>query len=82
MLIDKGYYDYDFNSEAAEKRQKRDEAPRKRKDSREMESVLARFGFTTRLRGGADEPEAPMTAEEMQRIAMEESAAARSGRQP
>ena len=63
LLIDKGYYDYDFTEPPKPK-------PKlKKKTTREVSSMLARFGFKTKLHDG-EKP--PMTAEEMQRIAMEE----------
>ncbi|MDE6649313.1 MAG: hypothetical protein K2K45_05235 [Muribaculaceae bacterium] len=64
LLIDKGYYDYDFTEPPKPK-------PKlKKKTTREVSSMLARFGFKTKLHDV--EKEKPMTAEEMQRIAMEE----------
>ena len=64
LLIDKDYYDYDFTEPPKPK-------PKlKKKTTREVSSMLARFGFKTKLHDV--EEEKPMTAEEMQRIAMEE----------
>lgn len=63
LLIDKGYYDYDFTEPPKPK------APLKKRSTREVGSILARFGFKTKLHDGEKKP---MTAEEMQRIAMAE----------
>lgn len=69
MLIDKGYYDYDYDQKAAEKHRGRGAAKPRKRTVQELEGIMARFGFATKLRG--NEPP-PMTAEDMQRIAMEE----------
>lgn len=64
MLMDKGYYDYDYTEP-----QRKPKTELKEKSEEEVGAMLARFGFKTKLR--SKEPK-PMTAEEMQRIAMEE----------
>ena len=64
LLIDKGYYDYDFTEPPKPK------TPLRKKSTKEIGSMLARFGFKTKLHDA--EEKKPMTAEEMQRIAMEE----------
>lgn len=43
MLIDKGYYDYDYE----EPKNKRNSAPRKAKSDAETKSMLSRFGVGT-----------------------------------
>lgn len=65
ILADKEYFDYDYK-EPEEKH----EVVIKEKSDKEVSAMLARFGFNTKLR--SKEP-TPMTAEEMQRIAMEEN---------
>ena len=61
--MDKGYYDYDY--EPVKEAQK---VEIKKKSDKEVSATLARFGFNTKLRSHKK----PLTAEEMQRIAMEE----------
>ena len=63
MLLDKGYYDYDY-SEPKEAHK----TAIKKKSDKEVSATLARFGFNTKLRSRKKS----LTAEEMQRIAMEE----------
>lgn len=62
MLIDKGYYDYDF------KHFKPKAAPQKARTNAEMANIMARFGFNTKL--GDAQTRTDVSAEEMQRIAM------------
>ena len=64
MLMDKGYYDYDY----AEPKETH-KVILKEKSDKEVSSMLARFGFKTKLRSKESKS---LTAEEMQRIAMEE----------
>lgn len=64
-LIDKGYYDYDY-----EERKRQVYASMKPKSKEEVASMLARFGFATKIGSSAKKP---LTPEEMQRIAMEEA---------
>ena len=61
--MDKGYYDYDY--EPVKEAQK---VEIKKKSDKEVSETLARFGFNTKLRSRKKS----LTAEEMQRIAMEE----------
>ncbi len=49
MLIDKGYYDYDYE----EPKRKRSSAPRKAKSDAETASMLSRFGVGTATRSEA-----------------------------
>lgn len=63
MLMDKGYYDYDYKEPEVKR-----EVVIKKKSDKEVSAMLARFGFKTKLTSEAK----PLTAEEMQRIAMEE----------
>lgn len=49
MLIDKGYYDYDYE----EPKHKRNSAPRKAKSDAETASMLSRFGVGTAARSEA-----------------------------
>ena len=46
MLIDKGYYDYDYE----EPKNKRSSAPRKAKSDAETASMLSRFGVGTAVK--------------------------------
>lgn len=62
--MDKGYYDYDYTEP-----KETHKVILKEKSDKEVSSMLARFGFNTKLR--SKEPK-PLTSEEMQRIAMEE----------
>ena len=69
MLIDKGYYDYDYSEESREKSKMR------RKHNRteaEQKAVWERMGFGHLRRPGEPKPTQPITPEDMQRIAMEE----------
>lgn len=63
--MDKGYYDYDYTEPKQTVK-----IELKEKSNKEMSSMLARFGFNTKLRTSNSQP---MTAEEMQRIAMAEN---------
>lgn len=65
MLIDKGYYDYDYQEPKmhAAKPKSYDESVR---SDEEMQSILSRFGW------GKPKASQPLTPEEAQRIAMEE----------
>lgn len=69
MLIDKGYYDYDYE----EPKRKRSSAPRKAKSDAETASMLSRFGV-----GTAAKPEnvdlRQMDMEQLQAYAMREVA--------
>lgn len=65
MLIDKGYYDYDFNQEAIDKGK-----GRKKVDKATREAAWKRMGFGALRRPGEDKKR--LTAEEAQRIAMAE----------
>lgn len=67
MLIDKGYYDYDFDAKVLENRQKRTQ--RKERTHEEKQSLFTRMGFGRVKRLGED---SPLTPDEMQRIAMAE----------
>ena len=49
MLIDKGYYDYDYE----EPKRKRSNAPRKAKSDAETASILSRFGVGTAAKADA-----------------------------
>lgn len=60
-LIDKGYYDYDY--EYVEKKQ---DVSAKAKSNEEMQQRLARFGFATRM-------VKEETPEELQQLAMSEN---------
>jgi hypothetical protein len=51
MMIDKPYYDYDYKE--FEKKQRQEEL-RPRSD-KEMGSILARFGFNTKMGDDADD---------------------------
>ena len=64
MLMDKGYYDYDYTEP-----ERKVKAVLREKSKEEIGSMLARFGFNTKLR--SKEPK-PLTPEEMQQIAMSE----------
>jgi hypothetical protein len=66
MLIDKGYYDYDFNVETIEKAK-----PKAKIDETRRKAAWERMGFG-HLRKPAEKKSGPLTAEEAQRIAMEE----------
>lgn len=66
MLIDKGYYDYDFNAEAIEKAK-----PRTKIDETKRKAAWERMGFGHLRKPGEKKPQS-ITAEEAQRIAMEE----------
>lgn len=65
MLIDKGYYDYDFNSEAVEKRQQRATI-----NEEKRRAAWERMGFGHLRKPG--EKRQPLSPEEAQRIAMNE----------
>lgn len=64
MLIDKGYYDYDY--EQPKKKHKGGSEP---KTKEELGSMLARFGFNTKL---CTSELKSLTPDAMQRIAMAE----------
>lgn len=64
MLIDKSYYDYDYSEPKTEPSVKV-----KPKSKEQLNAMLARFGFNTNLRSAQSKP---MTADEIQRVAMEE----------
>ena len=63
MLIDKGYYDYDF--EAVKKAKVEDVAPRNRE---ETQKLVARFGIGVKPSVAQGEG---MSVDELQRMAME-----------
>jgi len=67
MLIDKGYYDYDYEKpkEKPARAKSYDESV---KSDEEMRDILSRFGW-----GKPKEQPKPLTPEEMQRIAMQEA---------
>lgn len=66
MLIDKGYYDYDY-----EKPKEKPTVERHRRTHEETQRLFTRMGFGKVKKIG--EPEQPrLTPDEMQRIAMEE----------
>lgn len=72
MLMDKGYYDYDYS--APEKKQS---CPVKPKSKEELNSMMARFGFKTKLRTTEAKPLSPselqaevMREEEKKRAAL------------
>lgn len=70
MLIDKGYYDYDFDEKLARKGESKAKMrATKPKTAKQVGSMLARFGFKTKVRENG-KPKFP--PEEAQRIAMEE----------
>lgn len=64
MLIDKGYYDYDYQEPKAQATKTKSYDESVRSDD-EMQSILSRFGW------GKPKESHPLTAEEAQRIAME-----------
>jgi len=68
MLIDKGYYDYDY-SDPYDERKERLKAL-KPKSNAELQEKLSRMGFGNIM--AKEEPTQPLTPDEMQRIAMEE----------
>lgn len=68
MLIDKGYYDYDFSEEVIVKAKPKAEL--KPRSTKELTSILAKFGFKTKLRAAGEAK--PLLPEEVQRIVMEE----------
>lgn len=61
MLVDKGFYDYDYE----EPKRKRAQGPRPAMDERRLADTLKRFGV------GVKAPKS-MTMEELQRYAMDE----------
>lgn len=61
LLIDKSYYDYDY--EAVKKK-----SERKNKSASEMQSMMSRMGFATKLRTF----DKPQGAEALQAFAMQE----------
>lgn len=67
MLIDKGYYDYDFSAEAIDKSK-----PRTKIDETKRKAAWERMGFGHLRKPGEKKPQ-PLTPEEAQRIAMEEA---------
>lgn len=71
MLIDKSYYDYDFNEEAIEKQEKN---VRHNRTHEQQKAVWERMGFGNLRRPGEDKPNKhkPISPEEAQRIVMEE----------
>lgn len=75
MLLDKAYYDYDYSEEAI-RNSKPKTKPRK-KSAEEMSALLARFGFNTKIRTENTEKQ-KLSAEEMQRIVVEEMKTAKN----
>ncbi len=70
MLIDKEYYDYDYNEECANRNiEKTKSKTTKKKSAKEISSMLERFGFKTKIR--EDEPK-KISSEEAQKIVMNE----------
>ena len=63
--MDKGYYDYDYTEPKVIQK-----TELKAKSDKEMSSMLERFGFKTKLR--SKESKQPLSAEEIQNIAMNE----------
>ncbi len=74
MLIDKGYYDYDYE----EPKRKRSSAPRKAKNDAETKSMLSRFGVGTAARsesaGNAERDLRKMDMEQLQAYARQNMA--------
>lgn len=66
MLLDKGYYDYDYTEPKEHFIRRKTYEESVRSDS-EVKDILSRFGW------GKPKEEKHMTAEEMQRIAREEA---------
>lgn len=64
MLLDKSYYDYDY--EAVEEKSV---TPQKPKSKREVSAMLSRFGFQTKI--GTDKKK-PLSPEELQAEVMAE----------
>ena len=64
MLMDKGYYDYDYS--VPEKKQP---CPVKPKSKKELDAMMARFGFKTKLRTPGSKP---LTPAELQAEVMRE----------
>lgn len=54
MLMDKGYYDYDYS-----KPQERQTHKAKPKSKEELDAMMARFGFKTKLRSSSSKPLTP-----------------------
>jgi hypothetical protein len=73
MLIDKGYYDYDYQEPKKQtaKSKSYDESVR---SDEEMQSILSRFGW------GKPKASQPLTPEDAQRIAMEEAKTLKSAK--
>lgn len=69
MLIDKGYYDYDYSEEAKEKGRLRKKHNR---TEEQQKAIWKRMGFGNLRKPGEPRSTAPLAPEEMQRIAMEE----------
>lgn len=69
MLIDKGYYDYDY-SDPYDERKERLKAL-KPKSNAELQEKLSRMGFGNIM--AKEKPSQPLTPDEMQRIAMQEA---------
>lgn len=67
MLIDKSYYDYDFNEEALEKAKNR-----KKVDKKTREAAWKRMGFGTMQNATKRVESKPLDVSGLQRIAMKE----------
>lgn len=72
MLIDKGYYDYDYE----EPKRKRSSAPTKAKSDAETAKMLSRFGVGTAVKSAAVELK-KMDMEQLQAYAMRDVQEAR-----
>lgn len=66
MLIDKRYFDYDFNVETIDKAK-----PKAKMDEGKRKAAWQRMGFGHLRKPGEKKP-GPITPEDAQRIAMEE----------
>lgn len=74
MLLDKGYYDYDYTDTYDERKERLKQL--RPKSNAEIQEKLSRMGFGNIM---AKEEPAQMSAEEMQRIAMEEAKSRKKG---
>ena len=68
MMVDKGYYDYDFDAKAVETQHKK--INRKERTHEQTQSIFTRMGFGKVKKLDSSQP---LTPEEMQRIAMDEA---------
>ena len=66
MLIDKGYYDYDYE----EPKRKKQSAPTKAKSDAETAKMLSRFGVGTAANAAAERDLRQMSMEQLQAYAM------------